>query len=69
MVYELTPTQWIARCAERLGQRWRTVPAAELEEAAICVWQVEALRNMEPEAAAAAWLAPLGEGGAPPATI
>jgi hypothetical protein len=69
MALDPTPSQWIARCAERLGQRWRTVPVSELEEAAICVWQTEALRNMEPEAVAAAWLAPLGGSDDPPATM
>lgn len=69
MVCKLTPSQWIARCAARLGERWRTAAVADLEEAAICVWQVEALRNMEPEAAAAVWLAPLAEAGEPPDTM
>lgn len=69
MTFVPTPSQWVARCAERLGRRWRTVSVSELEEAAICVWQTEALRNMEPEAAAAAWLAPLGGSDEPPATM
>lgn len=56
---ELTPSQWIARCAARLGERWRTVPAAELEEAAIEVWRDNELRKLAPEAAAAYWLRPL----------
>jgi hypothetical protein len=46
----------IARCAARLGERWRTVPAAELKEAAIEVWRDAELRKLEPEAAAAQWL-------------
>jgi hypothetical protein len=56
-----TPSAWIARCAERLGERWRTVPIAELEEAAICVWHDVELRGLPPEQAAARWLAPVSE--------
>lgn len=55
----LTPTQWIARCAVRLGERWRTVPLTELEAAAVEVWQSEKLRELPPEEAAAQWLSPL----------
>ena len=65
----LLPSEWIARCAERLGQRWRTVPVSELEKVAIYIWQKETLRNMEPEADAAAWPAPLGGSDDPPATM
>lgn len=56
---DLTPSQWIAQCAVRLGERWRTVPASELEEAAIEVWRDAELRKLEPETAAAHWLRPL----------
>lgn len=57
----LTPSQWIARCAARLGERWRTVPAAELEAAAVEVWRDESLRALLPEDAASRWLAPVGD--------
>lgn len=56
---DLLPSQWISQCAQRLGERWRTVPVAELEEAAIEVWRDEELRQLAPEAAAARWLRPL----------
>lgn len=58
---ELTPSQWIARCAARLGERWRTVPASELEAAAVEIWRDERLRELEPHDAAARWLAPVGD--------
>jgi hypothetical protein len=61
MSMELTPSQWIAKCAERLGQRWRTVPVSELEAAAVEVWHDAALRELAPEEAAARWLAPVEE--------
>lgn len=56
---ELTPTQWIARCAERLHDRWATVDQAQLEEAAVVVWSDVRLRALPPEEAAAEWLAPI----------
>ena len=55
----ITQTQWIARCAQRLHERWRTVEAAQLEEVAVVIWQDEQLRNMEPSEAAALWLQPV----------
>lgn len=58
---ELTPSQWIARCAERLGERWRTVPAGELEAAAVEIWRDVDLRALPPDQAAARWLAPVGD--------
>jgi hypothetical protein len=60
---EPTPCEWLARCAARLGERWRTVPDFELEEVAIEVWQDEALRGLGPEEAASKWLAPVEPGG------
>jgi hypothetical protein len=51
--------QWIARCAQRLHQRWRTVEAVQLEEVAAVIWQDAALRRMEPAEAAALWLQPV----------
>ena len=56
---ELTPTQWIARCAERLHERWATVDQAQLEEAAMVVWGDVQLRALLPEEAAAKWLSPI----------
>lgn len=56
---DLTPSQWIARCAERLQLRWRTVEPALLEEAAVEVWRDAALRGLPPAEAAAQWLQPV----------
>jgi len=56
---ELTSSQWIARCAARLGARWRTAATADLEAAAVEVWRDPTLRDMTPEDAATAWLAPV----------
>jgi hypothetical protein len=58
---EITPSQWIARCAARLGHRWRTIPPAVLEEVAVEIWRDPELRSLAPDAAAAAWLQPLPE--------
>jgi hypothetical protein len=54
-----TPSQWIAKCAERLHERWQTVEVAQLEEVAVGIWQDTSLRCMEPDDAAAAWLKPV----------
>ncbi|MES2633617.1 MAG: hypothetical protein V4669_11635 [Pseudomonadota bacterium] len=59
---ELTPSQWISACAETLAERWRTVPARELEEVAIVIWQDEALRSEPPREAAIKWLGPVNVG-------
>jgi hypothetical protein len=56
----LTPSQWIAACAKRLHERWKTVDAGELEEVAVGIWQDARLRSMEPAEAAALWLLPVG---------
>lgn len=61
---ELTPAQWIAACAETLAERWRTVPARELEEVAIVIWQDEGLRRELPRDAAIKWLGPVNVGRA-----
>lgn len=58
---ELTPSQWIARCAARLGERWRTVPVTELEGAAVEVWRDEQLQKLPPEEAVTRWLSPVGD--------
>jgi hypothetical protein len=56
----LTPSKWIAACAERLHERWRTLEAAQLEEVAVGIWQDAQLRTMAPAEAAAVWLLPVG---------
>ncbi len=56
---EMTPTQWIAKCAERLHQRWQTVEPRQLEEVAVEIWRDRSLRAMEPAEAAACWLKPI----------
>lgn len=61
---QLTPTQWIARCARRLGARWKTAAESDLEEAAIAVWESPGLRDLAPEEAARTWLRPIE--GEPP---
>jgi hypothetical protein len=55
----LLPTQWIAQCADRLHQHWRTVEPAQLEELAVDLWKDAQLRAMPPEEAAAVWLSPV----------
>ncbi|RZL87642.1 MAG: hypothetical protein EOP82_25650 [Variovorax sp.] len=60
---DLTPTQWIAECAERLHERWNTVDQMQLEEVAVDLWRDAHLRSMAPADAAAEWLRPV----APPA--
>jgi hypothetical protein len=55
----LLPTQWIAQCADRLHQRWRTVEPAQLEELAVDLWKDAQLRAMPPEEAAVVWLSPV----------
>lgn len=60
----LLPSQWIARCAARLRERWRTAATVDLESAAVEVWRDEKLRELAPEDAAIAWLAPICPGRA-----
>lgn len=55
----LTPTQWIAQCAARLHERWRTVEPAQLEEVAVGLGQDEKLRSLPPSEAAQMWLTPI----------
>ncbi|MFM9427264.1 hypothetical protein RCH10_003715 [Variovorax sp. GrIS 2.14] len=50
---------WIAACAHRLQQRWRTVDPTLLEEVADDLWQDPHLRAMPPADAAAEWLKPV----------
>jgi hypothetical protein len=56
---DLTPTQWISKCAERLHERWQTVEPGQLEEVAVGIWQDAKLRAMEPTEAAQIWLQPI----------
>jgi hypothetical protein len=55
----LTPSQWIAACARKLNERWRTVDTEQLEEVAMDIWQDARLRSMEPSEAAVVWLLPV----------
>lgn len=55
----MTPSQWIAKCGEKLHERWHTVEAAQLEEVAVVIWQDAKLRAMEPGEAATVWLSPI----------
>lgn len=55
----LTPSKWIAACAQRLHERWHTVDEGQLEEVAVGIWQDARLRSMEPAEAAALWLLPV----------
>ncbi|MDM0012004.1 hypothetical protein QTH87_06065 [Variovorax sp. J22P168] len=50
---------WIAACAHRLQQHWRTVDPIELEEVAAELWRNERLRELPPAMAAAEWLSPI----------
>lgn len=59
---KLTPSQWIAQCAERLHDRWQTVEPAVLEEIAVDLWRDSHLRQMPPKDAAVLWLKPLEVG-------
>lgn len=50
---------WIAACAHRLQQRWRTVEPSELAATARQIAHDAELRAMAPRSAAARWLAPV----------
>lgn len=52
---------WIAACAHRLQQQWRTVDPDQLEELAGDLWRDERLRSMLPADAARAWLEPVSQ--------
>lgn len=59
-----TPSDlWIAACAHRLQQRWRTVDPLQLEEVAADIWRDARLRAMGPATAAEEWLSPMDEQG------
>lgn len=55
----LAPSQWIAACARKLNERWRTVDTEQLEEVAMDIWQDARLRTMDPSEAAVQWLMPV----------
>ncbi|KTT23225.1 hypothetical protein [Pseudacidovorax intermedius] len=50
---------WIAACAHRLQQHWRTVESSELAATARQIADDPELRAMAPSTAAARWLAPV----------
>lgn len=56
---EFTPSQWIAKCAERLHECRTTVERAQLEEAAVVLLNDANLRSLPPQEAAARWLSPI----------
>lgn len=58
-MHEMTPSQWIAKCGEKLHERWHTVETAQLEEVAVDIWRDVKLREMTPEEAAVVWLSPI----------
>lgn len=48
--------EWVAQCARRLRQQWRTIDLASLEEVAHDLYDDERMRVLSPADAAAAWL-------------
>ena len=61
----LSPQEWIAIASHRLSHRWHHVDAVQLDEVAADLYRNDALRQLEPIAAAEAWLAPLTIATAP----
>ncbi|MEJ8825097.1 hypothetical protein WKW80_24225 [Variovorax humicola] len=53
---------WIAACAHRLQQHWRTVDPIELEAVADEIARDPRLRALPPHEAAAQWLRPVASG-------
>ena len=53
---EMAQGQWVAQCARRLRQHWRTIDLASLEEVAADLYGDERMRSMSPAAAAVVWL-------------
>ena len=64
---ELTPTHWIAECADRLQARWHTLDRVQLEEVAVELWGDARWRGMAPAQAAAQWLRPVDSAAEPAA--
>ncbi len=56
---QLDDELWIAACAHRLQQHWRTVDPLELEATARELAHDLELRKLAPAAAASRWLAPV----------
>jgi hypothetical protein len=56
---EIPAPLWIAACAHRLQQQWRTVDPVQLEEVAGDLWQDVRLRALPPGEAAVEWLKPI----------
>jgi len=55
-VEDVRQVEWVARCAHRLREHWRTVAVQSLEEVANELWLNSELSRMPPEDAAVAWL-------------
>ena len=53
---DVRQVEWVARCAHRLREHWRTVAVQSLEEVANELWLNSELSRMPPEDAAVAWL-------------
>ena len=58
-MHDTTAEIWIAACAHRLQQRWRTLDPDVLEEVAADLSHDAHLRAMSPTQAAAEWLKPV----------
>jgi hypothetical protein len=55
-VDEIKQREWVAQCARRLRQHWRTIDLASLEEVAAELYGDERMRSLSPSAAAVTWL-------------
>ena len=55
----LADVQWLALCARRLRQQWPRADVTSIDETALELWGVEALRELTGEEAAGCWLEPL----------
>lgn len=53
---DLTAPEWIARCSSRLQEQWPRLPRVDTDHMASALWADARWREMEPEAAALAWL-------------
>ena len=56
---ELTPTQWIAQCTNRLQLRQHTLYRMQWEEGGIELWREARWPGMAPAQAAGEWLQPV----------
>ncbi|MGF6524976.1 MULTISPECIES: hypothetical protein [unclassified Variovorax] len=65
---DTTAEIWIAACAHRLQQHWRTVDPDVLEELATDLSNDSHLLALSPAQAAAEWLQPVACGPCAPAT-